>query len=144
MLVEWRGGFQFQFQNGLLILDEINKLWCCTARFDFGFDLVFDFAFDSPPLGTPPFVHYRKWIRNEGCLSAASFLHFPFFVVHKRALPEGASLRSPFFDDFLWRSKESHSAARPRPALCPQRAINLIKARHATDAAVLQPALERR
>ena len=66
--------------------------------------------------------------RSVRCLSVASFGHFPFFASHKRALPQGASLRSPFFEYFLWRSKESISAAGPRPGLCPRRAIVLIKA----------------
>jgi hypothetical protein len=43
-----------------------------------------------------PFVRSRKWIRNERCLSAASFGHFPFFAPHKRE-PEGQRMRSPSF-----------------------------------------------
>lgn len=64
--------------------------------------------------------------RSVRCLSVASFGHFPFFAAHKRVLPKGASLRSPFFESFLWRSKERISAAGPRPGLYLRRAIFLI------------------
>jgi hypothetical protein len=50
--------------------------------------LAFDGAFDLKPLGTQPFVCCRKRIRNERCLSEASFVLFPFFAAHKWA-PEG-------------------------------------------------------
>ena len=43
------------------------------------------------PAPPQPFVCCRKWIRNEGCLSAASFLHFPFFAAHKREPRRGKS-----------------------------------------------------
>jgi hypothetical protein len=54
----------------------------CSAKLGW-LDLGAGVAFDLHPLGTPHFVRHRKWIRNERCLSAASFVHFPFFVMHK-------------------------------------------------------------
>jgi hypothetical protein len=57
---------------------------------------VFDFAVELHPLKALPFVQGRKWIKNERCLSAASFVHFPFFDLHKWG-PEGKRMRSPSF-----------------------------------------------
>jgi hypothetical protein len=72
---------------------------------------VFDFAVELHPLKALPFVRGRKWIKNERCLSAASFVHFPFFAAHKRE-PEGQWMRSPLGGPLLlltfsWRSKKS-------------------------------------
>ncbi|WP_188564587.1 hypothetical protein [Undibacterium terreum] len=87
------------------------------------FDVDVGVVFEVPPLGTQHFVRYRKWIRNERCLSAASFVHFPFFVMQQNvmalaAITRRASLRSPFFAYFLWRSKERKwPPGHPRPAI---------------------------
>jgi hypothetical protein len=58
------------------------------------------------PLGMQPFARCRKWIRNEGCLSEASFLHFPFFAARKREPRRGKSAVAFLLLTFLWRSKE--------------------------------------
>ncbi|MES2073172.1 MAG: hypothetical protein V4488_22660, partial [Pseudomonadota bacterium] len=58
----------------------------CSAKIEtawLGVGVVVDVVFDLPPLGTLHFALRRKWIRNERCLSVASFVHFPFFVMRK-------------------------------------------------------------
>ena len=63
----------------------------------------------------------------------SEFRSFPIFcdaqiVLERSVSTRRASLRSPFFDSFLWRSKERNSAAGPRPGLCLRRPIALTKA----------------
>ena len=59
----------------------------------------------------------------------SEFRSFPIFcdaqiVLERSVSTRRPSLRSPFFDSFLRRSKERNSAAGPRPGLCPRRAIH--------------------
>jgi hypothetical protein len=83
-------------------------------------------TFRSSHVSTP-FVHYRKWIKKDRCLSEASFgpSHF-LYCTNGNPLQGAATPGSPFFEFFLWRRKERISAAGPRPGLYPRRAIALI------------------
>jgi hypothetical protein len=81
----------------------------------------------------PPFVQYRKWIKKSRCLSVASF-GSSHFLYCTNGNPEGAATPgSLFFEYFLWRRKESISAAGPRPGLVLRRAIVLVKVRASTN-----------
>ena len=57
----------------------------------------------------------RKRIRNERCLSAASFVHFPFFDLHKRE-PEGQRSAVAFFGKPFLAKQERFVAAGLPPA----------------------------
>jgi hypothetical protein len=53
---------------------------------EFGSGVAFEVAVAVEfkfPLGTLQFALCRKWIRNERCLSEASFVHFPFLAMRK-------------------------------------------------------------
>ena len=75
------GGVFIGVRNGVDVVHVSSRLFFDVA-------VAVAVAVELQPLETQPFVYCRKWIKNERCLSEASFVHFPFFAVHKRA-PEG-------------------------------------------------------
>ena len=62
-----------------------------------------------------PIVQGRKWIRNERCLSIASFVHFPFCDLHNRG-PEGQRSAVAFFGTPFLAKQERCVAAGLPPA----------------------------
>ncbi|MFZ6647135.1 hypothetical protein ACO0LO_15530 [Undibacterium sp. TJN25] len=87
-------------------------------------------VFDVNPLGHSIFALRRKWIRKERCLSEASFVPFPFFVMRKMGWrlspsPEGQVCGRLLFAYFILAKQNKVSSCRATPGQQFQHATEL-------------------